>query len=68
MSTAPGWYLWDYDDGGVLRGPYSDGATAEAVRTEMERQGDGRDIWIVDAETVVRFEADLTRAGEGAAF
>lgn len=58
--TAPryprrGWYLWDYERGEVVRGPYKDGETAGAVRREIE--GD-RNLWIVSGTTLNRWEAE----------
>ena len=61
-----GWYVWDYlpefGPGGVQRGPYATAEMAGAVRTEMERHGDERNLWIVDNETVDRWEADIRAA------
>lgn len=57
-----GWYLWDWERGRVLRGPYEQSQTAGAVRSEMERRDDSLNIWIVDHDTVDMWEAELHEA------
>ena len=43
------WYVWDYETGTKLRGPYSSATEAGAVRTEMERDPKWaeRNLWII---------------------
>jgi hypothetical protein len=55
-ARTRGWYLWDYDRAEVVRGPYTTGETAGAVRREIE--GD-RNLWIVNEEQIVQWEAEL---------
>jgi hypothetical protein len=58
-ARRPGWYVWDYDRGEVVRGPYKSSETAGAVRSEIE--GD-RNLWIVHHRTLRAWEAELARA------
>ncbi len=56
---GPGWYLVDYVTLTCVRGPFLSAEAAEAVRREIE--GD-RNIWVVAAETLSRWEADAVEA------
>lgn len=41
------WFVVDHETNAVVRGPYRSVHTAGAVREEMERGGDERNLWII---------------------
>lgn len=59
------WYLWDYDRGEVVQGPYQTSNAAAAIRDEIEGE---RNLWVVNGRTIAAWRRELAgHATEAAA-
>lgn len=47
MSSNEYWFLQDRETEKIVRGPYKSAEAAAAVRTEMEHNGEERNLWVV---------------------
>ena len=61
MKRKHGWYVADRDTYMCWRGPYDHREPAEAVSVELRRESREANFWVLDSETMDRFDLEFKK-------